>query len=45
MFDALTNFIIFLEDSIQKTSDPVETIELIRILKTARNLKERKKAL
>lgn len=38
MFDALTNFILYLEASLQKTNDPVEVVEIIRILKTARQL-------
>ena len=42
MFDALTNFIVFLENSLQKTSDPAETLELIRILKTARRIRNKR---
>ncbi len=45
MFDALTNFIIFLEDSLQKTTNPSETLELIKILKTARRLQERQNSI
>lgn len=41
MFDALTNFINYLEASLQKTDDPTETLEIIRILKTARKLQAR----
>ena len=38
MFDALTNYIIYLEASLQKTEDPAEVVEIIRILNTARRL-------
>jgi len=45
MFDALTNFIVYLEDSLQKTSDPAETLEIIKILKTARRLQGKQKSI
>jgi hypothetical protein len=41
MFDALTNFIVYLETALQKTDDPAEVLEIIRILKTARKLQAR----
>jgi len=42
MFDALSNFIIFLENSLQKTDDPAETLEIIRILKTVRRIRNQR---
>ena len=44
MFDALTNFINYLEASLQKTDDPAEVMEIIRILKTARKLQAKNRS-
>ena len=38
MFDAITNFITYLENSLQQTSDHEEALELTRLLNTAKRL-------
>jgi len=38
MFDAISNYILFLEQCLQKSSDPEEIRELRRILATARKV-------
>lgn len=38
MFDALANFIVYLENSLQSAHEPAETLELLRLLKAARRV-------
>ncbi len=38
MFDAISNYILFLEQCLNKTSDPREIQEIRRILATARKV-------
>lgn len=40
MFDAITNFIVYLEESLEKSDDPVEIEEIRRILDTARRIRK-----
>ncbi len=41
MYDAITNFIAYLEECIQKSSDPEETARLSHVLNKARTIRDK----
>ncbi len=42
-FDAISNYIVYLENTLRKTHEPTETLELLKLLKTAKRLEKKTK--